>query len=81
MALVGLQNVSVGYGGDPLLENMNLQIEAGERICLIGRNGAGKTTLMRLLLGEIEPEHGILSRSPGLAIASLTQEVPGMITP
>ncbi len=77
MALVGLQNVSVGFGGDPLLENMNLQIEAGERICLIGRNGAGKTTLMRLLLGEIEPEHGILSRSPGLAIASLTQEVPG----
>ncbi|MHC4290393.1 MAG: ATP-binding cassette domain-containing protein, partial [Planctomycetota bacterium] len=49
MALLGLQDVNVGYGGPPLIEGMNLQIERGQRICLLGRNGAGKSTLMKLI--------------------------------
>ena len=76
MALLGLQDVNVGYGGPPLIEHMNLQIVRGERICLLGRNGAGKSTLMKLIYGDIEPEIGIISRAPSLSVTYLTQVVP-----
>jgi ATP-binding cassette subfamily F protein uup len=76
MALLGIQNVNVGYGGPPLIEHMNFQIERGERICLLGRNGAGKSTLMKLIGGEIDPESGIVSRIPSLSVTYLTQVVP-----
>ena len=42
MAILSLQNISVAFGGPLVLDNVNLQIEQGERICLVGRNGAGK---------------------------------------
>jgi len=76
MALLGMQDVSIGFGGHPLLERMNFQIERGERICLLGRNGVGKSTLMKLICGELEPESGIISRAPSLSVACLTQVVP-----
>ncbi len=76
MALIGMHDVSVGFGGPPLLEHMHLQIEAGERICLIGRNGVGKSTLMKLFLGEIQPQSGDLTKSPSLKVAKLAQTVP-----
>jgi len=76
MALIGFQDVNVGYGGPPLIERMNFQIERGERICLLGRNGAGKSTLMKLIRGDIEPECGVISRMPSLSVAYLTQVVP-----
>ena len=76
MALLGIQDVSVGFGGQPLLEHMNFQIERGERICLLGRNGVGKSTLMKVICGELEPESGIISRTPSLSVACLTQIVP-----
>jgi ATP-binding cassette subfamily F protein uup len=71
-----MQDVSVGFGGRPLLEHINLQIEAGDRICLLGRNGVGKTTLMKLITGQIPPEQGDISRLPKLTITCLTQDVP-----
>ena len=76
MALLGMQDVSMGFGGYPLIEHMNFQIEPGERICLLGRNGIGKSTLMKLICGEIEPESGIISRAPSLSVTCLTQVVP-----
>lgn len=76
MALLGMQDVSVGFGGYPLLEHMNFQIELGQRICLLGRNGVGKTTLMNLICGKIELESGIISKSPSLSVTCLTQVVP-----
>jgi ATP-binding cassette subfamily F protein uup len=76
MALLGMQDVSVGFGGHPLLEHINFQIEHGERICLLGRNGVGKSTLMKLICGELEPESGIISRSPLLSVTCLRQVVP-----
>ena len=76
MALLGIQDVNVGYGGPPLIEHMNFQIERGERICLLGRNGAGKSTLMKLICGDIEPESGVISRTPSLSVTYLTQVVP-----
>ena len=76
MALLGMQDVSVGYGGHPLLEHMNFQIEQGERICLLGRNGVGKSTLIKLICGQLEPETGVISRPPSFSFACLTQTVP-----
>lgn len=59
-ARLELVNVSFTYpGGErPVLRNVNLTIEPGERIALIGENGAGKSTLVRLMMGLYEPSHG-----------------------
>ncbi|MBE7414219.1 MAG: ATP-binding cassette domain-containing protein [Deltaproteobacteria bacterium] len=76
MALINLKKIKLGFGNPMLLDGVDLQIERGERICLVGRNGAGKTTLMRLLSGELNPDGGEVARSPGLKTAILSQEVP-----
>lgn len=76
MALINIQDVKIGFGDALLLAGANLQIQAGERVCLIGRNGTGKTTLMRLINRDIEPEEGEISRQQGLTTTLLTQEIP-----
>jgi ABC transport system ATP-binding/permease protein len=76
MALISLQEVSLGFGGPPLLEKVNLQIEAGERIGLLGRNGVGKSTLLKLLNGDFPPDSGTIARQQNLRVAYLPQEVP-----
>jgi len=76
MALLTLRNVSLSFGGPPLLDGINLQIEPGERLCLVGRNGAGKSTLMKLLNNELQADSGEVVRRQGLKVARLTQEVP-----
>src|SRR5687768_11534724 len=77
MAIVSLLDVSLSFGGAPLLDRVNLQIERGERVCLVGRNGAGKSTLMKVIAGEMQPDTGQVTRSPADAvIATLRQEVP-----
>ncbi len=55
--LVQLNEVSISFRGPALLDEVTCQIETGQRIGLLGRNGSGKTTLMRLLCGEIAPDH------------------------
>ncbi len=76
MSLVTLNAVDYSVGGPLLLERVDLAIEAGERIALIGRNGAGKSTLLRLLAGELKPDDGEVRRDEGARIARLEQEVP-----
>lgn len=76
MALISLQDVSIGFGGPRLLEEVNLQIEGGEQIGLLGRNGMGKSTLLKLIAGEILPHEGIIARQQNIQIAYLPQEVP-----
>jgi ATP-binding cassette subfamily F protein uup len=76
MALVSLQEVSLGFGGPLLLEEINLQIERGEWVGLLGRNGVGKTTLLRLVTGELNPQSGVVARQQNLRVASLPQEIP-----
>ena len=56
MPLLTLRNIQLSYGAAPLLDGVNLSIEPGERLCLVGRNGAGKSTLMKLIAGEIQAE-------------------------
>jgi len=77
MALIGLQKVSMAYGGPKLLDEVTLQVERGERICLVGRNGEGKSTLMRLLKSEEKPDSGEVVSQAGVQVGFLPQEVPG----
>ncbi len=76
MALISLQEVSLGFGGPLLLEKVNLQIERGEWVGLLGRNGMGKTTLLKLVNGDLAPESGVVARQQNLRVASLPQEIP-----
>src|SRR4249919_176471 len=76
MPLLRLDNVSLAYGHLPLLKNVDFQIDAGERVCLIGRNGTGKTTLLRAITGAAVLDEGEIWRQDALRIAHLEQEVP-----
>jgi ATP-binding cassette subfamily F protein uup len=76
MPLVFLDRVSIAYGHLPLLADASLQVEARERVCVIGRNGTGKSTLLRIIGGELAPEAGTVWHQPGLRIGSLAQDVP-----
>lgn len=74
--LLTLNNVSLAYGLDPLLDQANFQIEKGERVCLVGRNGAGKSSLFKLIDGTVLPDSGSVWIKPGLRLARLTQDLP-----
>ncbi len=76
MALISLQEVTLGFGGPRLLEEVNLQIERGEWVGLLGRNGMGKSTLLKLINGDILPHNGSISRQQNMRVAYLPQEVP-----
>ncbi|MCM2358586.1 MAG: ATP-binding cassette domain-containing protein [Geobacteraceae bacterium] len=76
MALISLRNISLAFGGPPLLDGINLQLEPGDRLCLMGRNGSGKSTLMKLISGEHTPDGGEISRQQGLRVALVSQEIP-----
>ena len=76
MALINLRNISLAFGGPPLLEDISLRIDKGERICLLGRNGSGKSTLLKVIAGEVQEDAGIIDRQQGLRVARLEQDVP-----
>ncbi|NJC88284.1 MAG: ATP-binding cassette domain-containing protein [Desulfuromonas sp.] len=80
MALITLRNITLAFGGPPLFDGVNLQIEPGERLCLLGRNGTGKSTLLRLIAGELPPDSGEIHRQQGLKVALVAQEVPLELT-
>lgn len=68
--------MEIAFGGPKLLDNATLQIEPGERICLIGRNGEGKSTLLKIVSGELQPDAGEIIGGRTVRIARLTQKVP-----
>src|SRR5436305_13625112 len=76
MALLSFRNVTFGFTRPPLLDYVDLQIERGQRVGLLGRNGAGKSTLMRLMIGELFPDHGQIEVQTGLRIARMMQDLP-----
>jgi ATP-binding cassette subfamily F protein uup len=73
-----MRDVCWGFGGTPLLYNVNLQIEKGQRICLLGRNGVGKSSLLKLLCSTILPDSGDIWRQQGITISDMEQEVPSV---
>ena len=74
MPLLTLDRVSIAYGHLPLLDAVGLQVETGERLCVIGRNGAGKSTLLQVVGGELTPDEGNVWRQPGRRIGRLAQD-------
>lgn len=73
--MLNIQNLTYLQGGAPLLQNVNLQAFANQRIGLVGKNGCGKSTLFRLIRGEINPESGEVSIQSGKTIAFVEQEI------
>ena len=76
MALLSIENLSIGYRGPALLDGVSAQIDARQRIGLLGRNGAGKTTLLKILCGEVIPDHGSVQLAKQAKVARLVQDVP-----
>ena len=76
MPLITLQNVCVSYGQPPLIDRVNLVINTGERVCLIGRNGAGKSTLLKIINGQAVADDGQIKYASGVKISQLEQAVP-----
>ncbi len=74
--MIVLENVSLAFGLDLLLDQVKFQIASGECICLIGRNGAGKSSLLKIIEGTQLPDSGLVWRKPQLRLARLTQELP-----
>lgn len=76
MRLITFHEVGFTWRKPPILEDVNLAIDTGERIGLLGRNGTGKSTLLKLIAGNIQPDHGTVRTAPKLRISRLIQEVP-----
>lgn len=76
MALVSLQEVRLAFGAPELLDGVALQIDRGERICLVGRNGAGKSTLLKVISGILSPDSGEVIGQRDVRTGFLEQEVP-----
>ncbi len=74
MAIVSIQNVHMAFGAHVVLDGLDWQIHRGEKVGLVGANGSGKTTLFRLILRELTPQIGTVTRSRGVQIACLPQE-------
>lgn len=74
--LISLDNVSLAFGLDLLLDRAKLDLSKGERVCLIGRNGAGKSSLFKIIEGTLAPDEGTVWRKPALRLARLAQELP-----
>ncbi len=76
MALLTLQDISVAFGGPPVLDHADLAIERGDRVCLLGRNGAGKSTLLQVLDGTMAPDAGAVVRQGTVTVTRLQQDIP-----
>ncbi len=71
-----LHDISIAYGDKPLLDHQSMEIDAGERICIVGRNGEGKSTLLKIIAGQIQPDDGEIITADNVRVAMMPQEVP-----
>ena len=76
MAFISMQGISLSFINNPLFDGVNLTVERGEKVGLVGRNGSGKSTLLRLIEGSVKPDAGFVSIQKGVHSAYLSQEVP-----
>src|SRR5690348_14104642 len=75
MTLINIRNLGVTLSA-PLFSGLNLVVNAGDRIGLVAANGRGKSTLLRCLAGTMEATEGDITRSRGLAVGYIEQDVP-----
>ena len=73
MTVISAKNISKAYGIDTILEDITFNINEKDRVGLIGFNGAGKTTLLNIIAGDLTPDDGILTISPGLSVGYMKQ--------
>jgi ATP-binding cassette subfamily F protein uup len=71
--ILKLDDITLTFGGDPLLDGASLQLEPGDRLCLVGRNGSGKSTLLKIAAGLAEAQTGEIFRHPSVTIRYLEQ--------
>ncbi len=76
MALINITNAQLAYGDNPLLDRAEFVLQAGERVCLVGRNGAGKSTLMKVIHGTLQLDDGSINRQSELKVSRLEQDPP-----
>ena len=71
--VIDAKNISHAFGGDTLLDDFSLTVMRGDRIGLVGNNGVGKTTLLKILLGELQPDHGSVTLGTQLSVGYFDQ--------
>jgi ATP-binding cassette subfamily F protein 3 len=74
MAIVALSDIHVAFGPEVVLEHLDLQLHAGEKVGMVGANGSGKSTILNLIVGQVEPDIGQVVKQKGLQIGYLPQE-------
>ena len=75
MSLIELRNIEFGHGGQRVLQNVSLAIDAGEIVTIVGPNGSGKSTLLRVIIGALKPQKGSVTRRDGLRIGYVPQKL------
>ena len=72
--LLQLNDVSLTFGGNPVFSGLDLVVQSGDRLALVGRNGSGKSTLMKVMAGLVEPDHGVRVVPPGVTVGYMEQD-------
>lgn len=77
MSLISFENVTLGYEGRAVIEELDFKVEKGDFVCILGQNGSGKTTTMKALLGLLDPISGKITKAfPKNAMGYLPQQQP-----
>lgn len=69
-----LSDIALTFGGDPVFSSLDLVVQAGDRMALVGRNGSGKSTLMKVMAGLVEADAGMRVLPPGVSVGYLEQD-------
>ena len=72
--LLQLSGISLTFGGNPVFDNLDLVVQPGDRVALVGRNGSGKSTLMKVMAGLVEADHGLRVVPPGVSVGYMEQD-------
>lgn len=72
--LLQLSGISLTYGGNPVFDDLDLVVQPGDRVALVGRNGSGKSTLLKVMAGLVETDRGTRVVSPGVSVGYMEQD-------
>ncbi len=72
--LLQLSGISLTFGGNPVFDNLDLVVQPGDRVALVGRNGSGKSTLMKVMAGLVEADAGLRVVPPGITVGYMEQD-------